>query len=381
MPVLDNPLRTDVSVEIPDERPLSLHRRLPDYEPTPLRSLPALAATLGIGTVLVKDESSRLGLPAFKMLGASWATYRVLRQRLGRDPEPWDTVDDLRDRLAPLAPLTLVTATDGNHGRALARVARLLGFAARVWVPENTVPARIAAIESEGAIVEVAAGGYDDAVRAAAAAAGDDTVVVSDTSWEGYSEVPRWVIEGYRTIFDEIEAQSAEAGLPSPGVVAVPIGVGALAAAAVAHYRRPGAPATTLLGVEPTAAACVGASLAAGRPVELPGVQDSIMAGLNCGTPSLVAWPLVSAGLDHLATVDDDHARAAMRALADHGVVAGESGAASLAGMMEALPHLRAAGAINGRSTVLLLSTEGATDPDTYRAVVGRSANQVVEAA
>ncbi|MGH9136774.1 MAG: diaminopropionate ammonia-lyase, partial [Acidimicrobiales bacterium] len=337
MPVLANPLRDDdVAIAPAGERPLDFHRRLPGYVPTPLRPLDALAKEVGVGRLLLKDESRRLGLPAFKILGASWATYQALRQRLGRDVEPWATVDDLCDRFAPLAPLTLATATDGNHGRALARVARLLGFDARVWVPANTVAARVEAIESEGASVEVSTGGYDDAVREAAAEADDRTVVISDTSWDGYTDVPGWVIDGYGTIFAEVDAQVAEAGVEQPDVVFVPIGVGALAAAVVAHYRRPGGAPATLLGVEPTTAACVGASLEAGRPIELPGVQESIMVGLNCGTPSPLAWPRLAAGLDYLVTVDDDQARAAMRALADHGVVAGESGAASLAGLAEA---------------------------------------------
>lgn len=360
-----NPLRGDVAGE-PSRAPLGFHRRLPGYEPTPLRSLLALADELGLAGVLVKDESSRLGLPAFKMLGASWATYRALAGRLGGEVEPWSTVDELRDRLAPLLPLTLATATDGNHGRAVARMARLVGCAARIWVPEHTAAARIEAIESEGAEVSVVAGGYDDAVREAAATAGERTVVVSDTSWEGYHDVPAWVIEGYATIFWEIEDQLAAGGLTPPDVVLIPVGVGALAAAAAAHHRRPDAPDGTLLvAVEPTDAACVLASVEAGGIVTLPGRQESIMAGLNCGTPSPVAWPAVSRGFDWFVAVDDDQAREAMRTLARHGVVAGETGAASLAGLVQARDVLDAG------STALVVVTEGATDPAAYREIVG----------
>lgn len=365
--VVRNPLRAPVTGE-PSRHPLGFHRRLPGYGPTPLRVLPALATELGVGGVLLKDESSRLGLPAFKMLGASWATYRALVARLGHDVEPWATVDDLRERLAPLQPVTLATATDGNHGRAVARMARLTGCRARIWVPEHTAAARIEAIESEGAEVTVTPGGYDDAVAdaAAAAAADDRTLVVSDTSWEGYEDVPAWVVEGYSTIFWEIEDQLAADGLPAPGVVVVPVGVGALAAAAVAHFRRPGAPeGTILVSVEPTDAACVLASAEAGGIVTLPGPQRSIMAGLNCGTPSPIAWPLVSTGFDWLVAVDDDQAREAMRTLAAHGVVAGETGAASLAGLVQA------AGVVPPGATALVLCTEGATDPVAYREIVG----------
>jgi diaminopropionate ammonia-lyase len=267
----------------------------------------------------------------------------------------------------------------------VARVARLLGFQARIWVPANTAAARIAAIESEGADVEITDGSYNDAVREAARAArfaSGRTILVSDTSSDACTRAPRWVIEGYSTMFLEIDQQLTELRLPSPDIVVVPVGVGALAASAVIHFRRRRASRRTLvIGAEPTTAACVGASLAAGHPLELPGTQDSIMAGLNCASPSLVAWPFVSAGLDFLATIDDDQARQAMRDLAAHGVVAGESGAASLAGLREALAYVREDGAIHGATSALLISTEGATDPEAYTTVVGCSADEVATAA
>ena len=372
----ENPLRRSLVPEPAAGAPLSLHRRLPGYEPTPLRSAPALAGQLGVARVLVKDEASRLGLPAFKMLGASWACYRSLAERLGRDPdepEPWRRVEELAARLAGLRPLRLATATDGNHGRAVARFARLVGLPADIWVPAGTVAARIEAIEAEGATVTVVDGGYDDAVRAAAAAADERTLVVSDTSWPGYEVVPQWVVDGYATIFDELAAQLEEQGAPDPDVVLVPIGVGALAAAVVTAFRRrrrPDGGGPLLVGVEPVDAACVLASALAGALVTLPGEQRSIMAGLNCGTPSPVAWPLVSAGIDWLVAVDDDQARQAMRDLAASGVVAGESGAASLAGAAQ-LRHDTGDALLRPDATVLLLSTEGATDPTAYEAIVG----------
>ncbi|HEX7094674.1 MAG TPA: diaminopropionate ammonia-lyase [Acidimicrobiales bacterium] len=364
-----NPMR-DESLSVPPltSDPRAFHRRLPGYEPTPLRDVPVLAEALGVGRVFVKDEASRLGLPAFKMLGASWATYRALVERLGAEPR-WQTIEDLARVVDPLRPLTLATATDGNHGRALARMARLLGFGARIWVPDNTVAARVDAIASEGAEVVVVRGSYDDAVREAAAAADDRTLVISDTSWDGYETVPAWVIDGYSTIFAEIDEQTAAAALPEPTAVVVPIGVGALAAAVVSHYRRPGQRATKLIGAEPTTAACVLESIRAGRISTLDHEPGSIMAGLNCGTPSAVAWPLVSAGLDWLVAVDDDQARDAVRALHAVGIVAGESGAASLA----AARQLRADtgdDVLEPSDTLLLLSTEGATDPVAYRAIV-----------
>ena len=277
---------------------------------------------------------------------------------------------DLARQLDPLRPLTLATATDGNHGRAVARMAALLGFDARIRVPSGTVAARIEAIESEGATVSVSDGGYDDAVRESAAAADERTVVISDTSWEGYESVPGWVIDGYSTIFAEIDEQLAGAGLPAPTAVVVPMGVGAFAAAVVSHHRAPGAAPTTLVGVEPTRAACILESAQAGRLVTLEGEQHSIMAGLNCGTPSPLAWPRVAGGIDWLVAVDDDQAREAMRALAAAGIESGESGAATLAGAAQ----LRADtgdDVLGPATTLLLLSTEGATDPVAYRAVVG----------
>ena len=184
--------------------PLELHRRLPGYAVTAVVDAPGVATSLGVGRVLVKVESNRFGLPAFKMLGASWATYRAVVERLGSEPQ-WSTLDELRAAVEPLRPLTLAAATDGNHGRAVAAMARLLGFEARVFVPSDMVAARIAGIESEGATVEIVDGSYDDAVSRSAKEAGARCLVISDTSWEGYTEPPKHVIEGYSTIFFEIE--------------------------------------------------------------------------------------------------------------------------------------------------------------------------------
>jgi diaminopropionate ammonia-lyase len=338
------------------------HRRLPGYAPTRVVDAPRLAAELGLAALTVKDESRRLGLPSFKILGASWAVYRLLVGRLGHEPE-WQDLDELRAALGPLGPLTLVAATDGNHGRAVAHMAHLLGYAARILVPAGTAPARIAAIESEGAPVTVVDGTYDDAVRASAALAANDVLVVSDTSWDGYIEVPRTVIEGYTTIFSEIDEQLADA---PPEVVVVPMGVGALAAAVVRHY----AARATIIVVEPLSAACGLHSAEAGRPVEVPGPHDSIMAGLNCGMVSIIAWPTVSAGADVFVAVDDAAAESAMRDLDALGVVAGETGAAALAGLRAAVD----AGVPDiAQRRVLVLCTEGATDPDAYRRIVGHA--------
>ncbi len=332
---------------------------------------------LGVGEVLLKDESSRLGLPAFKILGASWAVYRACEARAGGALSAWQTIDELAQQLAPLRPMTLAAATDGNHGRAVAHMAALLGFAARIYVPAGTAQARIDGIASEGASVVVVDGTYDDAVARAAEDASERCLVISDTSWPGYEEVPRWVMEGYSTILWEVDDELRKRGEKDPDLVAVQVGVGALAAAVVQHYRQPDRdPQPRLLSVEPLRAACMLASMEAGEIVSVPGPHDSIMAGLNCGRPSIIAWPIVSAGIDAFVAVSDERAREAMRALARAGVVAGETGAAGLAGLIELLTgpenaEYRAKLGVNESTRVLLFVTEGATDPQAYREIVG----------
>ncbi len=373
--VFVNDAALDELPDTPSREPLEFHRTLVGYEPSRLVEAPNAAAALGIGRLLVKDESSRLGLPAFKILGASWATYRALEERVGGFSE-WQTLDDLAAQIAPRGPLTLVAATDGNHGRAVARMARLLGLSSRIYVPDDMVQARRDAIASEGAEVVVFHGTYDEAVARSAEDADDSHLVISDTSWPGYEDVPRWVIDGYSTILWEVDDALAERGLAAPDAVAVQIGVGALAAAVAAHYRRPGGAHPTLVGVEPAHAAGMLASMEAGEIVSVPGPHDSIMAGLNCGAPSLLAWPVVSRGTDVFVSVDDERAREAMRLLAADGIVAGETGAAGLAGLLDLLTghdadHYRSLLGTSADSAALVIVTEGATDPEAYARIVG----------
>jgi diaminopropionate ammonia-lyase len=313
------------------------HRSLPGYAPTALVDLPALAAELGVGRVLVKDESTRLGLPAFKVLGASWACHRVLERLPGAE---------------------LVTATDGNHGRAVARMARHFGVRATVFVPDVMLPETAERISAEGARVVRLDVGYDDAVQAAAAHAAEsaERALVQDTAWEGYTEVPAWIVEGYRTLLEEVDEQLGAAA----DLVAVPVGVGSLAEAVVRHHRRPGAPHPAVLSVEPTSAACVLASLAAGAPVTVP-TASTVMAGLNCGTVSSSAWPVLRAGCDAAVAVTDEDARRAVTDLGALGVASGPSGAATLAGVRTVLgdARRRADLGLDDDAVVVLLSTEG----------------------
>jgi diaminopropionate ammonia-lyase len=316
-----NPLAGPLDREPPPAAALAFHRSLPGYAPTPLVDARAAAETLGVASVLVKDESSRLGLPSFKILGASWAIHRALQERGDRP--------------------VLACATDGNHGRAVARVGRERGLEVNVFVPAGMVAARREAIAAEGARVQVVEGSYDEAVEGAAASG---ALVIQDTSWPGYEDVPRWIVEGYGTIGAEIDVE--------PDVVAVQIGVGSFAAAMVRRFAG-----ARIIGVEPITAACALASAEAGELVEVPGPHDSAMAGLNCGRASLVAWPVVSRGVEAFAAVSDDRAREAVELLARDGITAGESGAAGLAGLLAFRDELALAPA----DTVLVINTEGDT--------------------
>ena len=314
--------------------------------------------------VLAKLETDRFGLPSFKALGASYAAYRALVARLGEEPD-WSTLAELGEALRPLRPLTLRTATDGNHGRAVAWFARQVGLQARVFVPAGTAAARIDAIEGEGAQVEVVDGTYDLAVAVAARCEERSELVVSDTSWPGYEDIPRWVSEGYLTIFAELDDQLDQ----TPSLLAVQLGVGALgAAAAMWAEGRP----LHILGVEPSDADCVRASVLHDRITEVPGPHRSIMAGLNCGLPSAIALPFVRDRFDGFIAISDPPVCDAMRALAQEDVVAGETGAGGLAGLFETklLPRLREAIDLTTEARVVTVITEGATDPAAYEGIV-----------
>ena len=339
---------------------LGFHRRLPGYTPTPLVALPGLAAQLRVARVLVKDESDRLGLPAFKMLGASWAVACAAATRTGAGTDALDPAA-LRRLLAETGvELRLYTATAGNHGRAVARTARILGASARVWTPAST-PAHLAsAIEAEGAELVVVPGSYDDAVReaAAAAAADDRAALVQDTAPEPQldgaerdGELPARVVEGYSTLFHEIRVELGR----DPDVVVVPAGVGSLAQAAATYCGA------ALLTVEPTSAACLLTALRDGSPRTLP-AGTTALAALNAGSVSAAAWPVLRERVAAAAAVTDEAASDAVRELHRAGIAAGPCGGAALAGLTGALaePDVRAALGVDGSSCVVVLSTDGA---------------------
>jgi diaminopropionate ammonia-lyase len=323
-----------LAVPPPSDDATAFHRRLPGYTPTPLRELGEIAEALGVGAVLVKDESNRLGLPAFKILGASWAVELALRQQ----PDTH----------------TLVAASAGNHGRAVAHAAGLRRIACRVYLPARSLEVRREAIASEGAEVVIIDGTYEDSVEAAALAATEPGVaVIADVGDGGPAE---WVIDGYQTLFAETAAQAAY------DLILVPVGVGSLAAAAARHGARVGA---RVVGVEPATAACLSASLLRGAPTPVP-TPGTAMAGLDCAEVSSSAWPSLRRGIAGTIAVTDDEAVAAMGQLSAAGLAIGESGAAALAGLRALERDPRCSGlrdrlGVGRQAAVLLIASEGIT--------------------
>jgi len=353
---------------------LPLHRSLPGYEPSPLRDLPDLAAELGLGRLLVKDESERFGIDAFKGLGASFAMFSVLRQRwqelTGDDLAPADfATPTVKERLGDV---TFCAATDGNHGRAVAWTARRLRQRAVIFLPDDTALARITALENEGAEVRRIPGTFDHCVTACAeAAAAEGWQVIADTAYPGYMEIPGHIMTGYSTIFAELAEQLDQ----RPDLVLLPAGVGGLAAAGTASLvLQHGAARPRLVCVEPESSACFLESIehGAGEAVAATGDQRSIMVGLCCGMPSLLAWPVIRDAVDAFVAIDDEPALAAMRAYHRHGVTSGESGASTLAGLLALLQHPAGGDlGLGPDATVLVINTEGATDPQHHAEVVG----------
>lgn len=339
------------------ESPIEFHRSLPGYAPTRLIDLPALADALGVGTVLVKDESQRLGLPAFKILGASYAIARALSARLGAEGAL--TLDVLRERLGSVDGWSLVAATDGNHGRAVAHVARLLGLPATIYVPPGVSPQALTAIVEEGAELVELDLPYDDVVAHSAERSGGDALLIQDTSWEGYEDVPQWIVDGYSTLVQEVDEQFAARGIDRLDLVVAPAGVGSFAHAVVHHYRST-THSPALLIAEPDAAPSVTASLHAGAVTPV-GTGDTVMMGLNCGTVSEIAWPTLRGGVSASLTVDDEQALHAVASLGALGVDSGPCGAATLAALRVALADetLRAGLGLGPDSVIVLLSTEG----------------------
>ena len=359
-----------------------------NHEETPLRSLPALAASLGVASIHVKDESFRLGLSSFKALGGSYAVIRLVLEEASRVLGRAVDVKELQHvevrRVA--AAMTVGCATDGNHGRSVAMGAQMVGAKAVIFVHSGVSDERVAAIRDCGADIVRVEGSYDDSVVEADRMCSEKGwIVVSDTSWPGYERIPGLVMQGYLALLTETVRACPE----PPTHVFVQAGVGGLAAAVAGHFAvRFGEDRPRFIVVEPDRAACVFESAKVGEPLRIENGEPTIMAMLECYEPSLVAWRILSRAADAFMTIGEEDAAETMRALAqpeggDTAIVAGESGAAALAGLRVALKDAQAAQALglDASSRIFVINTEGATDQARYRAIVGRAPDEVLQAA
>ncbi|KAI1280214.1 pyridoxal-phosphate dependent enzyme family protein [Xylaria sp. FL0933] len=342
---------------------LAFHETLPDYNKTPLHSLPEVARELGLGHVLVKDESNRFGLPAFKILGASWAVYRAVGWHLGIPvAEGQVSIAELGAK-ARKAGVEIVTASEGNCGRAVARMAKYMGIPVRVWVPSFMPEATRELIRGEEAEVVVIDGSYDDLIPIVSEEAEEkDTILILDVSFEGFTDVPKYFVQGYGTMLAEADQQVLEAtGQQAATHAIVPCGAGSVSEAVTAHYKAPGRESrAAVIAVEPTSAACLQESLKAGQSVTFQ-TEDTIMNGLNCGTLSTTAWPVLKSGIDVSTVVSDVESHVAVQELQDAGIFAGPCGAATLAALRKvcAEADVKAKQGLDENSVVVLFCTEG----------------------
>lgn len=374
------------------EQTRSFHRQIPGYQISPLRNLSNLASMIGVGGIWVKDESVRLSLNSFKVLGGSFAIYSFIKNQLGLEGKDLSFGQLISDETrAKLGDLTFATATDGNHGRGVAWAADKLNCRAVIYVHKDTSQARIDAIAGYGADVRVVDGTYDDAVRRASVDAEENGwQVISDTSWEGYEDVPKWVMQGYTTMLSEAQEQLAGQGMVKPTHVFVQGGVGALAAATVGFYSaRFGQDRPTTVVVEPATAECLleSARIGDGKPHAVEGDLQTIMAGLACGEPSPIAWGVLWDCVDAFLASPDYVAAKGMRVYAtplsgDPFIVSGESGAVTLGALMFVAEYPQFAAlkdylGLGPDSQVLLINSEGNTDPDEFRRVVWEGADSI----
>ena len=385
--LIQEPSKSDIPATLSPATALGVrafHRQLPGYKPTPLVRLERLARYWGYTDIFVKDEGPRFGLNAFKVLGGSYAVARLICQKIGH---PLSEVsyaqlvsDEVREKVGQI---TLTTATDGNHGRGVAWAAERLGQKAVIYMPKGSAPARVAAIRSHGAEVTVTDLNYDDAVRLACAKAEENGwYVVQDTAWEGYTEVPLWIMQGYMTMcaeaVDQLRAEDAH-----PTHIFVQAGVGALAGAVVGYLAQAlREPRPKFIIMEPNNAACIFASAAAGdgKPHAVRGDLETIMAGLACGEPNPLSWEILRDVPSGYVSCPDYMSANGMRILAnplrgDDWIEAGESGSVGI-GLMDMLATsadfkgLKGELGIGPDSTLLCFNTEGATDPVNYRDII-----------
>ena len=362
------------------------HKSFPQYSVTPLQKLSALASYLGVKGIYCKDESYRFGLNAFKVLGGSYAMGRYIAKELGRDISqlPYNVLssDKLREEFGQA---TFFTATDGNHGRGVAWAANRLGQKAVVRMPKGTTKTRFDNIAKEGAVVTIEEVNYDDCVRMAAAEAAktEHGIIVQDTAWDGYEEIPSWIMQGYGTLVLEADKQLKENGVDRPTHVFVQAGVGSLAGAVVgyfAHKYKENPP--VMVVCEASAADCLyrSAVQADGNLVNVTGDLQTIMAGLACGEGTTIGWDILKNHVTVFASCPDWMSAKATRIYAnplenDPHIISGESGSVPLGLAYTALhdedaKDLKAALKLDENSNILVISTEGDTDPVRYREIV-----------
>jgi diaminopropionate ammonia-lyase len=361
------------------EKVRSFHAKFPEYAATPLVNLDGLAQEMGVGKILLKDESKRFGLNAFKVLGGAYAIAKLVCQELSMDI---DTVDfellktpEIRERLGEV---TFITATDGNHGRGIAWAAKELGQKAVIYMPKGSAHRRIRNIEKLGATVIVTNMNYDDTVRIALEESEKHGwYMVQDTAWEGYEEIPRWIMQGYMTMALEAYEQMNDLGIEKPTHVILQAGVGAMAGAVAGYLSNVYENVPKIIVVEPSAAACLYKSAEAddGQMHRVYGELSTIMAGLACGEPNPLGWSILYEHAHAFVSCGDYISGNGMRILAnplrgDERVISGESGAVGI-GLLniissKELADFRERLGINKDSIILLFSTEGDTDPENY---------------
>lgn len=364
----------------------AFHKTIPGYAPTPLAQLTHMADYLGLGEVCIKDESYRFGLNAFKVLGGSFAMAKYIAKQTGRDISELDfetlTSDKLKEEFGQA---TFFTATDGNHGRGVAWAANKLRQKAVVFMPKGSTETRLKNIQAENATATIEEVNYDECVRMAAAAAAKtpNGVVVQDTAWKGYEEIPSWIMQGYGTMALEADQQLNALGIDRPTHVFVQAGVGSLAGAMQGYFanKYPDNPPTVVV-VEADVAACLykGAMQGDGEEAIVDGDMQTIMAGLACGEPNTISWDILKNHVSVFVAAPDWVAAKGMRMLSaplkgDVQVISGESGAAPFGVLVEIMKNpayadLKEALKLKKDSKVLLFSTEGDTDPDRYREIV-----------
>ena len=356
------------------------HESLPGYRPTPLVKLSSLAEFLGVKEIFIKDESKRFDLNAFKVLGASYAMARALAKEMNIDLERF-AFEEILLNSKKISHLTFITATDGNHGRAVAWVANKFGCKAVVFMPKGTSKARLHAIQNLGAKASILDCNYDEAVDfAEKEAEKNNWALIQDTSFPGYEEIPENIMQGYFTLLTEVMAQGENVDFTH---VFVQAGVGSLAGAVLAHlYSLFGKSKPIFVLVEAAGAPCFCKSMKIGdgKPHTVHGDLKTIMAGLACGKPSQIGWDILKAGADAFVACSDEIAKKGMRILGnpmsnDLRIVSGESGAVTLGLVYYLLSDeknidLKNNLKIDNNSKILLFSTEGDTDPDHYRKVV-----------